>query len=268
MNSSRLFRTLITGLTLLVCLYLLSLLAAHRSRASHERTTPPDTTSQLSVPSLPDSQPPVEIQDLPLAAMDNTCIDGVPTDLSAYTGMLSGGAAREYVFRVKSRRSLHISLEPEDAYFDVSFALLAGGNHLLAARDEKPAGQSESATVSDLDAGLYRLWVGGYSQDCGTYLLTVRDPTPPPQVSSAQAHYGRNGTVIRWRSFAEVDLARYDVFREDEMGRRRIAVVRAHGSPAGFADYRFTDRQLFPRASYSLEAVSLDGRVELVTVAS
>jgi hypothetical protein len=271
MNSSRLFRTLIMGLTLLACLYFLSLLAAYRGCAPHAQPVSADTTTQpsSSVPPLPDSLPPVEIKSLPLAAMDNTCVDGVPTDLSAYTGMLSGGAAREYLLRLNTPGSLRISVEPEDVYFDVSFVLFAGGTRALVSRDENPAGGSERATTPHLDPGLYRLVVGGYDQNCGPYLLTVRDQAPPAaQIAATEVHRGRNGTVIRWRSFAEVDLERFDVFRVDDMGRRRIAVLRAHGSPAGFANYRFTDRQLAPPASYSLEAVSRDGRIEVVPVAS
>lgn len=271
MNSSRLFRALITGLTLTACLWLLNLVTGHRDRASLLEPAREDVTVALSssAPQLPDSCPPVEIRSLPLAAMDNTCMDGVPTDLSCYTGMLSGGAAREYLLRLKARCALRVAVEPRSDYFDPSFVLFAGGTRCVLARDENGAGQNESAVIPNLEAGVYRLIVGAYGEDCGPYLLSVRDQTPPvAQVSAAGASRGRNGTVIRWRSFAEVDLAHFALYRTDELGRRRIAVLRAHGSPAAFADYRFTDRDLEDRASYTLEAVSLDGRIEVVPVNS
>ncbi|MCX6601032.1 MAG: hypothetical protein NT025_05655 [bacterium] len=271
MNSSRLFRALITGLTLLACLWFLNLVSGHHGRASQMEPVCQDVTVAItsSAPPLPDSCPPVEILSLPLAAMDNTCMDGVPTDLSCYTGMLSGGAAREYALRLKARCALRVAVEPRSEYFDVSFVLFAGGTRCVLARDENGAGQNESAVIPNLEAGVYRLIVGGYGEDCGPYLLSVRDQTPPvAQVSAAEAFRGRNGTVIHWRSFAEVDLAHFALYRMDELGRRRIAVLRAHGSPAAFADYRFTDRDLEGRATYSLEAVSLDGRIEVVPVNS
>jgi hypothetical protein len=271
MNSSRLFRALVTGLTLMACLWFLNLMTGHHARPSQAEPVSEDISPDLlaSAPPLPDSLPPVEIHSLPLAALDNTCMDGVPTDLSCYTGMLSGGAAREYVLRLKTRAELRIAVEPRSEYFDASFVLFAGGTRCVLARDESGAGQRESAIIPNLDAGVYRLMVGGYGEDCGPYLLTVRDQTPPvAQVSAAEASRGRNGTVIHWRSFAEVDLTHFALYRMDDLGRRCIAVLRAHGSPAGFADYRFTDRDLEGRASYTLEAVSRDGRIELVSIAS
>jgi hypothetical protein len=271
MNSGRFLRALITGLTLLVCLYLLNLVTGYRGPepeaepVSEEAEVVPSSFA----PPLPDSLPPVEIRSLPLAAMDNTCMDGVPTDLSCYTGMLSGGAAREYALRLNTRGTLRITVEPQSEYFDVSFVLLAKEIHCVLARDEGGAGQRESAVISDLDAGLYRLMVGGYGEDCGPYVLTVRDQIPPvAQVSAAETVRGRNGTVIHWRSFAETELAHFALYRTDEAGRRCIAVLRAHGSPAAFADYRFTDRDLAGGASYTLEAVSRDGRIERVSVNS
>jgi hypothetical protein len=249
----------------------LKLVTSHHGRAALVEPVPQDVVTAFPAvaPPLPASCPPVDIRSLPLAAMDNTCMDGVPTDLSCYTGMLSGGAAREYLLRLERRGTLRIAVEPRSEYFDLSFALFAGGKQCVLARDEKSAGQTESAVIPNLDTGVYRLIVGAYGQDCGPYVLSVRDQTPPvAQVSAAEAFRGRNGTVIHWRSFAEVELAHFILYRMDELGRRRIAVLRAHGSPAGFADYRFTDRDLEGRATYSLEAVSQDGRTEMVPVSS
>lgn len=272
MNSSRLLRALITGLTLLSCLWVLGQISSHkplRPQVKPVTVIRAATAPAFVVPALPDSLPPVEIHKLPLAALDNTCFDGVPTDLSCHTGMLSGGPAREYLIRLTKRGALRISVEPRDDYYDLSFALFESDTKCVLALDEKAAGQTESAVIPDLSAGVYRLVVGGYSEDCGPYLLTVCDQAPPvAQLSQTNTHRGRNGTVIRWRSFAEVDIAHFLLYRVTGANRERIAVLRAHGSTAGFADYRFTDRRLEGNSAYEIEAVSRDGRSELVSIAS
>lgn len=147
--------------------------------------------------------------------------------------------------------------------------MFKNGTACVFARDEQTAGKTESAFIPDLDAGVYRLVIGGYSEDCGPYLLTVRDETPPVvRLAQTTTHHGRNGTVIRWRSFAEVDLTHYALYRVSGVNRRRVAVLRAHGSPAGFADYRFMDRELNEKCAYEIEAVSRDGRKEIVPIVS
>lgn len=277
MNSSRLFRALITGVTLVICIWVLTVMRHHTKTVSSpaepvEEAAPPDTTKSAQsfvIPQRRDSCPPVEIQNLPLAALDNTCFDGIPTDLSCYTGMLSGGEAREYLIHLEKKSALRIAVEPRTEHFDASFALFGKGKSYLLGRDEKPAGMKESGISDVLEPGVYRLFVGGYSEDCGPYVLTVRDQAPPVvRVSDLSADKGRNGTVIRWKSFAEVDLAHFSLYRVDPTGRQRIAVMRAHGSPAGFSDYRFIDRSLASDGSYEIEAVSRDGRTELLPIAS
>jgi hypothetical protein len=270
MNSNRLFRALITALTVLACLWLLSQFHARRTEPPVARAEQETPAVKLSnPPALPDSLPPVEVQSLPVCALDNTCFDGVPTDISCYTGMLSGSPAREYRFRVRSGQCLTIELEPRDPDFDVSLALLRSNRECIVGKDAVGAGQTERATTGALVGGVYRLVVGGYHDDCGPYVLTVREGPPPmAQVNDTQMHVGRNGTVLRWTSFSEVDMTYYSLYRCTEGARERIAVLRAHGGAAGFADYRFTDRSPSPGATYELEAVARDGRSEVMAISS
>jgi hypothetical protein len=273
MNSSRLLRAIVTGLTLLVSLWFLHhLTPRHAPKHEQSRTAQVHPAAavnpgEMSNPQL--SQPPVEIQTLPLAALDNTCLDGVPTNLASATGMLSGAPARQYHLLVAANVPLQIELKPLYAYFDAAWALFDEQGRTVLGRDEAGPGWAESATVTGLAGGVYRLIVGGYSSDCGPYELTVKaEPESSAQIAKSSLHRGPNGTVVRWRSFAEVDLNHFRLIRLSDGQREPIAVLRAHGSPAGFADYRVIDRGARGDTTYELEAVSRDGHSTVVAVAS
>jgi len=278
MNNGRLLRAIITGLTLLAVLWFLHLLGARRPvqpTLSQARRV----EKAVFVPQKPRSQeaekPKVErpeahgeIGELPFAVMENSCLDGEVMDLSDCTGLLSGGRGREYTLHVKPGENLRITVEPLYEEFDVSFALL-NGDFCIVGRDKGRKGESEQATVHNLAAGDYRLCVGGYDGDCGPYLLTVEDQPPSlAQIRDASAYNGRNGTVLRWKSFGEVDLTEYQIYRLTNDNRERIAVLRPHGSPAGFSVYRFMDRGHLPGSAYEVEMVARDGRSERVEIAS
>ncbi|RPH96000.1 hypothetical protein EHM69_02675 [candidate division KSB1 bacterium] len=273
MNAGYLFRAFVTGFTLLLCLSILQRVNRPSSREYDLSLSEPasnyKTSTEFDNPTDPTLSLPVEIQGFPLAAMDNTCFDGVPMDLSCYTGMLSGGRAREYTIRLHRPSSLRISLEPQDPYYDVSVVLLNSSRKCIVGLDKAGAGKNENVILDCIAPGTYRLLVGGYGEDCGPYLLSVFDqPLSIAHVSDLAKFEGRNGTVIRWKSFGEVDLAHYNLYRANQNGWSRIAVLRAHGTPADFADYRFTDRNARSGYAYRLEAVARDGRVETIPIAS
>jgi hypothetical protein len=277
MNGDRLFRGLVTLLTLLVCLAVLrqwfsasSSDVASASAITRQQPAPPVAEPVPVDPApIPDVQTPVEIASLPFLALDNLCFDGSPRDLSRCTSMLSGGLAREYDLQTVAGRSLEILLEPRDPDFDVSLAVLNSDGECLAGRDVNGAGMSETVTIADLPGGLCHILVGSYDNDCGPYSLTVRDaPAPIAQVCRAVSLTGPNGTAVRWQTFAEMDLRYFSLYRCTATSRERIAVFRAHGSRAGFADYRFMDRARIPGSTYELEAVASDGRTERLTVPS
>jgi hypothetical protein len=270
MNSNRLFRALVTALTVLACLWLLGRVHTRHVEPPIAHVQAQAPAVKLSNPSaLPDSFPPVDVRSLPICAMDNTCFDGVPTDISCYTGMLSGGPAHEYRISVMRGQSLLIEAEPRNEDFDISFALVRGNRECVVGKDAAGPGKTERAVTGALETGVYRLVVGGYHDDCGPYLLTVREGVAPlAEVAETQTHTGRNGVVVRWTSFSEVDLTHYSLYRCTDAGRERIAVLRAHGGPASFADYRFTDRSPAARSTYQIEVVARDGRTELVPINS
>lgn len=288
MNSNRLLRAIVTGLTLLAVLWILHMLGMWRSvnpeataakseakaanlksqeaqkPKSQEEITPPDPRRPEADAQGAEGN---EISAFPFVAMDDCCMDGVEMDLSGCTRMLSGGRAREYGLHARSGQSLRISVEPMYGEFDVSFALMKD-DHCLVGRDAAGKGQTERATVTHLSVGDYRLLVGGYDGDCGPYLLTVDDQSPSLAcIQEAAAYAGRNGTVLRWKSFGEVDVSQYQVYRVTGETRERIAVLRAHGTPAGFSNYRFMDRGRLPGSGYELEMVARDGRSEKVGIA-
>ncbi|HEY3295043.1 MAG TPA: hypothetical protein VGL38_06375 [bacterium] len=271
-------RAVIAGLTLLAVMWVLHLLGERRS--AQPSVTQAKSVAKASFSQQPSSQEAEkpketgqagdarEVREYPFATMDNSCLDGEVADLSGCTRMLSGGKAMGYVLHVTEGQSLRISVEPMYADFDVSFAFFKEGNCIVG-RDAAGKGQSERANVSHLAAGDYQLWVGGYDGDCGPFLLTVTDQPPSlAQIQHATAFEGRNGTVLRWKSFGEVDLEQYQIYRVAGDSRQRIAVLRAHGSPAGFSDYRFMDRSRLPGVGYELEIVARDGRSERVEIES
>jgi hypothetical protein len=214
--------------------------------------------------------PPVAISELPFVALDNTCNGGKATDISGCTGMLSGSPAREYHLYAREGQRLNISLEPgKDLLFDVSFALLDGAGNCVLGRDVEEAGWAERALTPRLHDGWYRLIIGGYRDDCGPYTLTVRGDLPEPaQVTDVNVRTDPKGSLLRWNSFAEVDVAYFGVYRSLHDVRERIAVVRPHGSPASFASYRYLDRGTQPDARYEVELVLTDGRTQSYTIPS
>lgn len=271
MSENRIFRAVVTFATLALCMAFLQVLHPRQSAADFmppaaEAVPAVQTPAPVELPR--DTLPPVPVQRLPLAAFDNTCFDGAPRDLSAYTGWLSGGAAREYHLFIEAGTRLDIEAEPQFDWFDLSFVLLNAAGEAVAARDEEGPGQTERGAADITASGNYRLVIGCYGSECGTYRLAVRDELPPlAQIEQNQIHKGRNGAVIRWRSFGETGLSHFSVFRITGDDRRRVATLRAHGSPADFANYRYTDRS--PQADrYELEAVGRDGRREVISLPS
>jgi hypothetical protein len=219
-------------------------------------------------PSGGDSLPPLEVTDLPLVVFDNTCQSSQRADLSQCTGLLSGGEVREYRLSLNGPvRSLQIELEPRDPNLDLSFAVFDSQGRCRASGDEQPAGWTERTILARLEAGVYRLVVGGYADHCGPYLLTVRTPDAPvAQVAKSAVRRGPNGSAIRWTSFGEVDLAHFSLYRVASGDRCRIATFRGHGGAARFGEYRYLDRERNVDAAYEIEAVSRDGRKELFSV--
>lgn len=269
MSENRIFRAVVTLATLSICLGVLRLFNSRHSTV--DLMPPPASAVQVIQRHSPaelqlDSLPPVPVQRLPLAALDNTCFDGSPRDLSAYTGWLSGGSAREYRFNVAAGTPLFIEAEPRFDWFDLSFVLLSENGEAVLACDQNGPGQTEQATAEITQSGVYRLIIGCLGSDCGSYRLAVHDQLPQlTQIKSDQVHRGKNGAVVRWQSFAETKLSHFSLYRISGADRVRVATLRAHGSPAGFAKYRYTDRGATAFGRYELEAVGRDGR--LLTVA-
>lgn len=181
--------------------------------------------------------------------------------------MLSGGEVREYRVVLEQVMGLQIEVEPRDPDLDLSFAVFGPEGDCRFGSDQQPAGWTERASLGQLDPGEYRLMVGGYSDNCGPYLLTVRAADAPiVEVSEATVRRGPNGTAVRWTSFGEVDLAHFSLFRISPDSRARVATFRGHGSPAEFAEYRFLDREGESSIGYELEAVARDGRREVFSI--
>ncbi len=212
-----------------------------------------------------DSLPPVDVTSLPFVAQDNTCLSSLQADLSACTGLLSGGEAREYrITLTKDNYTLIIEAEPGDLQFDISLAVFDKQSQCLAGVDMEGEGGIERTELAHLAAGQYKLVVGGYRDNCGLYQLTIREDRPPAtEIVSSAVTVGPNGTSVRWTSFAEVGLAHYNLYRITDSERKRVATYRSHGSPADFADYRFFDRSYTANIRYELEAVARDGRTTL-----
>lgn len=210
----------------------------------------------------------MEIHDLPFVVFDNTCESGQLADLSGCTGMLSGGEVREYrIVLDGTADALQIELEARDPNLDLSFALYDARGRCRAAGDEQPAGWTERAMLSRLEAGEYRLFAGGYDDHCGPYLLTVRVPeNRAVELTESVIRRGPNGSAIRWTSFGEVDVAHFSLFRVEKEDRQRIVTFRGHGGAARFGEYRYLDREARPDAAYELEAVSRDGRREVFSL--
>ncbi|MDD5087597.1 MAG: hypothetical protein PHI18_02200 [bacterium] len=210
----------------------------------------------------------MEIHDLPFVVFDNTCESSQCADLSGCTGMLSGSEVREYrIFLDGPADMLQIELEARDQFLDLSFAFYDGRGRCRAAGDEQPAGWTERATLTGLETGDYRLFVGGYNDHCGPYLLTVRVPEHRAvELTESAVRRGPNGSAIHWTSFGEVDVAHFSLFRVEQENRLRVATFRGHGGAARFGDYRYLDREAGPEAAYELEAVSRDGRREVFSL--
>jgi len=269
MDSGRLFRAVITFLTLLACLWVLSRL---------ERRDTPHQLSPADSAAVPISEPheqaqqinaqiPVEISALPLVALDNTCLYDGAQDLSRCTGAISGGPVREYQIQANGSDTYYVAAEPRSEFYDLSLVLFDSARQCMLGRDEQGPGFAEGMVLEKIGAGHYSLLVGGYSEDCGPFELTVSDKTPAiAQIMKSITVPGRNGTVVRWETFGEVDLAHFELYRQNGSERERIAVLRAHGSKAGFAFYRFMDRQPRADSMYVIEAVARDGRREIVKV--
>ncbi len=269
LDSSRLFRAALTGIVLVACVWGLRTLDARRSRHGTQpaSTTPPEMGTPAPDPTPASAPPTVDEKTLPFVALDNTCYYSSGEDLSKCTGSLSGAPAREYRLSATDKDVLEISLEPRSQDFDPSFALFTEDRHCIGGYDNQGPGQTETAELKDVEPGQYLLVVGGYGDDCGPYELTVRkEHDDIAQVVQTQKHEGPNGTVLRWSTFAEVDLSHFILYRIAGQDSERVAVLRAHGSPAGFAHYRVMDRTPQPDSTYEIEAVANDGRVEMVEV--
>ena len=253
--------------TLLGCMWVLHRL---EKREGPPTVIPADTTR--SAPALPQEEAkqvavpaPIEVSALPLVALDNTCYYDGERDFSRCTGAISGGPVREYVFQANGKDTYYIGAEPRSDYFDLSLVLFDNEQQCIIGQDDNGPGFREAAVIKQPAAGLYSLYVGGYAEDCGPFELILSTKAPNiAQVTKTGSTAGRNGTVVRWETFAEVDLAHFELFRQNGSNRERIATLRAHGSPAGFAVYRFTDRQPLPDSNYVIESVSKDGRRETV----
>jgi hypothetical protein len=269
MDSGRLFRAVIMVVTLLICLWAINWIQARKESpvvapidTLHTGKTRP-AASRASV-----TEPAVKVETLPLVALDNTCYYSASRDLSGCTGTWSGGAAREYHFATTdAEHALYITAKPKSDEFDLSLVLMSPDNHCVMGRDDAGPGMAERAVVKDLKPGEYLLVIGGYADNCGPYELTVSTEAPQvAQITDTKVHSGPNGKVVRWDTFAERAVQHYVVYRTDGDSRVRVAVLRAHGSPAGFASYRVMDRLAPIDSTYEIEAVAPDGRTEWVSV--
>jgi hypothetical protein len=266
MDSGRTLRAVLTALILIGCLAALHRFGGPEAPNSAVARTKPSALTAAGPPVTPPSASPVEIATFPFAAMDNGCFDGIETELSGCTGFLSGGRAIEYRLTVSAGQILRIRVEPTYGAYDPAFALLRDGQ-CIAGRDAEGMGEPERATIRNLPAGTYDLWVGGYDGDCGPYLLSLdNQPISLARVSGTNVLFGRNGNVLTWTSFGEVDLDNFQIFRVRGQERERIAVMRSHGGPASFAGYRFMDRPPASDVRYELEVSARDGRTEVVAL--
>jgi hypothetical protein len=267
MDSGRLFRAVLTGIVLIGCIWGLRQLEARRTRPILRPARVGQTEVATPAQDQNSTEPLVEVVSLPFVALDNTCYYSGGEDLSHCTGSLSGAPAREYRLSATKREALWVGVQPRSDYFDPSFALLTADQRCIAGYDNQGPGLPETAMLNDLEPGEYLLVVGGYGEDCGPYELTVRQETPEiARVVETRTIEGPNGTVVRWGTFAEVDLDYFILYRTVGEDRQQIAVLRAHGSPAGFARYRVMDRKPQPDSTYEIEAVASDGRIELIDV--
>jgi len=276
MNASRLLRAVVTGLTLLALMWLLGRFGPHprAEEARQHRKSLSSGRAELAgggADLISEALSPIRVSSLPFVADDNTCFSADTADLSAFTGMLSASPVRKYAIEVaRQTLNLRVSVEPHHEYFDPSLVLFDSSGGAIAALDGQEAGWVEDTVIASLPPGIYYLTVGGYDGDCGPYRLTVSaDPSSVAELRDFSLRRGSNGTVIRWKTFAEVDVARFGLYRVGAAGdRERIATFRSHGSPADFADYRFLDRQSGADSSYEIEMVSDHGRTQRVAVVS
>ncbi len=269
MNSGRLFRAAVMCLTLFGCMWALTRLQGQKRPVE---AAPADST-RLAAPKAaqPAAEtppaPPVDISQLPLVALDNTCFYEGTRDLSRCTGTISDSPAREYMIHANGMDTYYVIVEPRSVFYDPSLVVLDSRQQCVIGEDERGPGYSESTVLERPACGDYSLIVGGYSDDCGPYELTISTSAPEiARVIKPAAFIGRNGTVLRWETFAEVDLAHFELYRQSGNSRERIAVLRAHGSKAGFANYRFIDRAPQGDSNYVIEAVARDGRREVVLI--
>lgn len=268
-DNGRLFRAVVMGITLVICIWALNRL---ESRKNIPAVVPVDTTrTEEAIPQEEASlaAPAMDAETLPLVALDNTCYYSDAHDLSGCTGTLSGGPSREYrIVASDATQILYVGAVPRSEYFDLSLALLTADEQCLIGYDNSGPGLPERAVVSGLEPGEYLLVVSGYADNCGPYELTVFAEAPDiARVVDMAILNGKNGKVVRWETFAEIGVQHFVLYRTQGDRRERVAVLRAHGSPAGFANYRVMDRAPQPDSTYEIEAVARDGRKELVSIA-
>ena len=267
MDSERIVRAIVTGLTLLGVIWLLHVASARRAATEGKEQVQSTPTRAAYTPDSP-AEPAQWISTLPYVAMDDICESSSERDLSRCTGLLSGGKARLYRLDIQHAQSLSISVEPLDRDFDPALALMKDSVCIIG-RDSARGGGTEQAMLPHLNPGTYDLWIGGYDGDCGTYDLSITNAAEPlGSIAQASVNSGPNGTVLRWTSFAEVGVAQYQVYRISGANRERIAVLRAHGSPAGFGSYHYMDRGTRARTGYELEMIARDGRSTVVELSS
>jgi hypothetical protein len=267
MDNGRLFRAVLTVVVLLLSIWALRHIQAQRATHRVSPADRPPAEEKAQVIEEASAAPAIVVETVPLVALDNTCFYSSMQDLSRCTGALSFAPAREYRIAAIRNQVLYFGAKPRSDIFDISVALLTADAKCIVGYDENGPGWPEAAVVTGLDSGEYVLVVGGYGEDCGPYELTVSMETPEmARVVETGVLNGRNGTVVRWGTFAEVDMAHYALYRWKAEERERVAVLRAHGSPAGFARYRVIDRRPQPDSTYEIEAVARDGRRELFEV--
>ena len=166
MDGSRVMRAVVTVITVLICVWALSLLRSNKQ--------PNDNIQEAAKPATQEARnianeilPPVGITKLPLVAFDNTCEYSNEIDISGCTGVLSGSASRIYELNIESDQNLNITLEPRSDFFDPSFAIISENHTCVAGSDNHGPGLAEKIESLNLLTGNYKLIVSGYNGDCG-----------------------------------------------------------------------------------------------------
>lgn len=208
------------------------------------------------------------IDQLPFAALDNTCLyETVGLELSSCTGMVSGEAAVAYRLSLDANNSLYAAARPVRSDFDVALSLFRVGEQgefvCMEGSDAKGEGWVERIALKSIPAGEYCVVVGGYGSDCGQFELSVQSTlVSPVSIREFSCEIRDGGALVYWETASEVDLHYFKLYRGG-VGDDRGQIVfqpRSRGHFSEGARYEFFDPDGDHGMAYILIGVDMTGR--------